>query len=58
MVTALDYIAKEAVVYGVDETHDFYIDRLAAKAVDQIRHELDRVTDRTLRIIGVMEISQ
>ncbi len=55
---ALDYVAAEAVVYGVDETHDFYIDRLAAKAVDQIRHELDRVTDRTLRIIGVMEISQ
>jgi hypothetical protein len=52
---ALDHIAEEAVAWGADETHDFAIDHVAVKAVDRIRRELDRVADRTLRLVGVME---
>ena len=53
---ALDRITNEAVVWGADQQHDFYIDRLAAKTADEIGHELDRMSEKVLRIIPIVEV--
>jgi hypothetical protein len=50
---ALDHIADEAVTFGAAPDHDFNIDRQAAQAVDEIRYELDRMTEKMLRLIPV-----
>jgi hypothetical protein len=52
----LDRIVDEAVVWGADNQHDFYIDHLAAKTADEIGHELDRMAEKALRILPIVEV--
>jgi hypothetical protein len=58
VAAALDYIAVEAMAYGVNRQHDFSIDALAAKAVDHINHELEQTVAKVCRILQVVEVKQ
>ena len=51
----LDRIVAEAIVWGADQQQDFYVDHLAAKTADEIGHELDRMTEKVLRILPIVE---
>ena len=51
----IDRIVDEAVVWAADQQHDFYVDHLAARLADEIGHELDRMAEKVLRIIPIVE---
>jgi hypothetical protein len=53
---ALERIATESVVWGADAKHDFGIDHVAAKAADDIGHELDAMAAKALKILVVVEL--
>ena len=52
---ALDYIAAEATTLGTER--DLAIDAVAAKAIDRIHHELERVVEKAFRIVPIVGVA-